>query len=61
VAKSPTSANDAKQPRQSNGAARPPIKPARPPAPAPEPSPAPTPPGGGGRGIKVGPRLNIKN
>ena len=60
MAKSPSKANDARQPRQSNGTARPPIKPARPPAAAPEPSPAPTPPGGSGRGINVGPRLKIE-
>lgn len=57
VAKSPSKANDDRQPRQSNGAAIPPMIPARLPAPAPPPKPAPGPPGRGPRGIKVGPRL----
>jgi hypothetical protein len=59
VAKRPTRANDARQPRQSNGAAIPPIKPLRLPPPAPAPRPAPTPPDAGPRGINVGPRLKI--
>ena len=55
VAKRPSKANDDRQPRQSNGAAMPPIIPASPPAPAP--NPAPGPPAMGARGINVGPRL----
>ena len=59
MAKSPSKANDDRQPRQSNGAAMPPIIQARDPAPAPPPKPAPGPPAMGARGIKVGPRLEI--
>ncbi len=59
VPKRPRRANDARQPRQSNGTAIPPIKPLILPPPAPAPRPAPTPPAIGARGINVGPRLKI--
>lgn len=55
--KSPSKAKDDRQPRQSNGTAKPPMRPARPPAPAPPPRPAPTPPATGARGMNVGARL----
>lgn len=57
VANRPRRAKDDRQPRQSNGAAIPPIIPAILPAPAPPPNPAPGPPGLGARGINVGLRL----
>ena len=56
VANNPRRANEDRQPRQSNGAAMPPIKPPRPAAPAP-PAPGLAPYGAGPRGINVGPRL----
>jgi len=59
VPKSPSKANDARQPRQSSGTAIPAIKPRILPAPAPAPRPAPTPPDIGARGINVGLRLKI--
>lgn len=56
MAKSPSKANDDRQPRQSNGPAIPAMRPPRPAVPGL--SPAPRPPGGGARGMNVGPRLN---
>ncbi len=59
MAKRPSKANADRQPRQSNGQAIPPIKPAIPPELAPK--PAPGPPAMGPRGINVGLRLKKLN